>query len=90
MRLSNASVVIRTRTSWEAMDLGVLLAREHRLLVMSSWAQVTLPVVELGPFRSENFRAYVNEGEMDGSLLGMDYLGQFRMEFDGRKRVLRQ
>ncbi len=53
-------------------------------------AQVTLPVIELGPFRSENFRAYVNEGAMDGSLLGMDYLGQFRMEFAGERLILRQ
>lgn len=44
MRLSDSSVVIRPRTSWEAMDLGVLMAREHRLLLMSSWALVSLPV----------------------------------------------
>ncbi|AOE69823.1 DUF4129 domain-containing protein [Pseudomonas fluorescens] len=44
MRLSDASVVIRPRTTWEAMDLGVLMAREHRLLLMASWAIVTLPV----------------------------------------------
>jgi hypothetical protein len=44
MRLSDASVVIRPRTPWEAMDLGVLMAREHRLLLMTSWAMVTLPI----------------------------------------------
>lgn len=44
MRLSDASVVIRPRSSWEAMDLGVLLAREHRVLLMSSWALVSLPI----------------------------------------------
>ena len=53
-------------------------------------ARVTLPLVELGPFRNENFGAFVTEGELDQSLLGMDYLGQFRMEFDGGKLVLRQ
>jgi aspartyl protease family protein len=53
-------------------------------------AQVTLPEIELGPFRNENFRAYVTEGEMDGSLLGMDYLGQFRMEFTDGRMILRQ
>ena len=42
--LSDASVVIRPRTTWEAMYLGVLMAREHRLLLMASWAIVTLPV----------------------------------------------
>jgi hypothetical protein len=44
MRLTDSSVVIRPRTSWEAMDLGVLMAREHRALLMSSWALVSLPV----------------------------------------------
>jgi aspartyl protease family protein len=53
-------------------------------------AQVTLPLIELGPFRNENFRAYVTEGEMEGSLLGMDYLRQFRMEFTGNRMILRQ
>ena len=53
-------------------------------------ARVTLPEVELGPFLSTDFRAFVNEGEMDGSLLGMDYLGQFRMEFADGRLILRQ
>lgn len=44
MRLSDASCVIRPRTPWEAMDLGVLMAREHRLLLMASWAIVSLPL----------------------------------------------
>lgn len=47
MRLSDASVVIRPRTAWEAMDLGVLMAGEHRVLLMGSWALVTLPVFAL-------------------------------------------
>jgi len=47
MRLSDASVVIRPRTAWEAMDLGVLMTREHRMLLMGSWALVTLPVFAL-------------------------------------------
>ena len=53
-------------------------------------ARVTLPEVELGPFRNTDFRAFVTEGEMPGSLLGMDYLGQFRMEFDQGRLILRQ
>ncbi|MGV8917381.1 MAG: DUF4129 domain-containing protein [Pseudomonas sp.] len=47
MRLTDASVAIRPRTPWEAIDLGVLLAREHRVLLMSSWAIVTLPIFAL-------------------------------------------
>ncbi len=53
-------------------------------------ARVTLPVVELGPFRNEDFDAFVNDGEMEGSLLGMDYLGQFRLEIAGNRMILRQ
>lgn len=47
MRLSDASVVIRPRTTWEAMDLGVLLSQQHRRLLMTSWAIITLPVFAL-------------------------------------------
>jgi aspartyl protease family protein len=46
--------------------------------------------VELGPFRNEGFQAFVTEGALDQSLLGMDYLGQFRMEFAGGTLILRQ
>ncbi|MFW0757392.1 DUF4129 domain-containing protein [Pseudomonas sp. H11T01] len=47
MRLSDASVVIRPRTAWEAMDLGVLLSQQHRRLLMTSWAAITLPIFAL-------------------------------------------
>ncbi|MEX3773516.1 DUF4129 domain-containing protein [Pseudomonas sp. MYb118] len=47
MRLSDATVVIRPRSTWEAMDLGVLLSQRHRRLLMVSWAIVTLPVFAL-------------------------------------------
>jgi aspartyl protease family protein len=53
-------------------------------------ARVTLPLVELGPFRHRDFRAFVTEGALDQSLLGMDYLGLFRMEFSGNRLILRQ
>jgi len=53
-------------------------------------ARVTLGAVELGPFRDAPFAAWVNDGEMDGSLLGMDYLGQFRIEITGEKMILRR
>lgn len=47
MRLTDASVAIHPRTPWEAIDLGVLLAQEHRGLLMASWAIVTLPIFAL-------------------------------------------
>lgn len=53
-------------------------------------AMVTLPLVELGPFRDTDFRAYVNEGELSQSLLGMDYLGRFRIELAGDRMILQR
>lgn len=47
MRLTDATVAIRPRTAWEAIDLGVLLAQRHRALLMTSWAIVTLPIFAL-------------------------------------------
>ncbi len=47
MRLSDASVIIRPRSAWEAVDLGVLLARRHRRILSSSWALLTLPIFAL-------------------------------------------
>lgn len=44
MRLDDASLAIRPRSAWEALDVGVLLARRHARLLMLSWALVTLPV----------------------------------------------
>jgi len=37
-------VAIRPRSTWEAMDLGVLMSQQHRRLLMCSWAIVTLPL----------------------------------------------
>jgi hypothetical protein len=47
MRLTDTSMVIRPRSPWEALDLGVLLARRHRRLLMLSWALISLPVFVL-------------------------------------------
>ncbi|MGQ7956886.1 DUF4129 domain-containing protein [Pseudomonas sp. SP16.1] len=47
MRLTEASVAIRPRSAWEAIDLGVLLARRHAGLLMASWALLTLPLFAL-------------------------------------------
>lgn len=51
-------------------------------------ARVTLQDVRLGPISDPNLRAYVTQGDMDGSLLGMDYLGRYRIEIDGDRMVL--
>ncbi|GAB7533432.1 DUF4129 domain-containing protein [Pseudomonas sp. 3A(2025)] len=47
MHLTEASIALRPRPAWEALDLGILLAREHRSLLMTSWALITLPLLAL-------------------------------------------
>jgi aspartyl protease family protein len=51
-------------------------------------ARVVLPVVEFGPFRDTDVEAYVTDGDMGGSLLGMRYLGRFRIEIAERRMIL--
>jgi aspartyl protease family protein len=53
-------------------------------------ARVTLDDVRLGDFTDPTLKAYVNDGDMGGSLLGMDYLGQFRIEIGQDRMVLRR
>lgn len=52
-------------------------------------AQVRLDSIALGPVADRNVRAWVNEGEMDRSLLGMSYLERWgRIEIGGGALVL--
>ncbi|HSF64939.1 MAG TPA: TIGR02281 family clan AA aspartic protease [Paracoccaceae bacterium] len=51
-------------------------------------ARVELQDVRLGPYADPTLRAYVNDGDIDGSLLGMDYLGRYRIEIAGDRMVL--
>lgn len=52
-------------------------------------APVQLDELAVGPIRDRNLRAQVNEGALDRSLLGMDYLQRFsKVEITGGKLVL--
>ena len=52
-------------------------------------APVRLADVALGPFHDQNVRAFVNEGEMTKSLLGMNYLNRFaRLEINNGRLIL--
>jgi aspartyl protease family protein len=51
-------------------------------------ARVTLQDVALGPIHDAQITAFVNDGEMAGSLLGMDYLGRFKVEIAADRMVL--
>ncbi len=53
-------------------------------------SRITLKNVELGAFREAKLRAFVTEGEMGGSLLGMEYLGRFKIEIAGDQMILRR
>jgi aspartyl protease family protein len=51
-------------------------------------ASVTLPEVQFGPFRDTDVRAHVTDGDLFGSLLGMDYLDRFDVRIEGRQMIL--
>lgn len=52
-------------------------------------APVRLASVGIGPFVDRDLRAYVNEGEMSRSLLGMSYLNRFaRLEIASGRLIL--
>lgn len=44
MKLDEATAVLRPRSSWEAVDLGVALARRHWGALMRGWLTVALPL----------------------------------------------
>lgn len=53
-------------------------------------ARVELPSVTLGPHTDTDFSAWVNQGEMSDSLLGMEYLSLYRVEIAGDRMILRR
>ncbi|MFN4131295.1 MAG: TIGR02281 family clan AA aspartic protease [Paracoccaceae bacterium] len=53
-------------------------------------ARVTLNDVALGPHRDNRLSAVVNQGDLDTSLLGMSYLGRYRIEIAGGEMILRR
>ena len=51
-------------------------------------ARVKLADVALGPVVDASLTAWVTDGEMPESLLGMDYLGRFSIEISGERMIL--
>lgn len=51
-------------------------------------ARVSLAKIDAGPFQDRQVTAWVNEGAMDTSLLGMDYLGLFTIRIGKGQMVL--
>ena len=51
-------------------------------------ARVTLSDVRLGEVAESRLPAYVTDGAMEVSLLGMDFLRHWRLEIDGDRMIL--
>lgn len=90
---TGASAMVLTRDDAEraGLSLGELAYFSEAMTAngLVRTAPVTLDTVAVGPFTDTRVTAYVNEGEMDKSLLGMSYLQRFdRIEIAGGKLVL--
>jgi aspartyl protease family protein len=89
---TGASNMVLSRT--DAQSLGIdpdsltYLGQAMTANGLVRTARVRLPQVTLGPFTDEDVPAYVTEGDMDISLLGMDYLGQFSIAIDRGRMTL--
>lgn len=53
-------------------------------------ARVALQDLQFGPFFDKSLPASVNEGAMEGSVLGMSYLGQFQITMSDDQMVMRR
>ncbi len=53
-------------------------------------ARIKLPLVTFGPFTDQDVTAFVTDGPMEMSLLGMDYLGLFSIRIAGDKMILQR
>lgn len=72
------------------LDGLVYLGRAQTANGTVATARVELAQVSLGPYRDADFSAWVNQGEMEQSLLGMDYLSLYRVEIAGDRMILRR
>ena len=90
---TGASQIVLTRddASRIGIDTGDLdyIGRAYTANGEVRTAPVRLDRVAIGPVVDEGVRAVVNEGQLDSSLLGMDYLQRFSsVEITGGKLVL--
>ena len=90
---TGASQVVLSRDDAERIGMDTenlnYLGRAYTANGEVRTASVRLDSITVGPVRHENVRAVVNQGDMQGSLLGMSYLQQFSsLEITGGKLVL--
>ena len=90
---TGASQIVLSRRDAERAGIDtaslVYLGRAQTANGMVRTAPVRLDSIAVGPVRHEGVRAVVNEGELEQSLLGMDYLQRFSsIEITGGRLVL--
>ena len=90
---TGASSIVLTQSDAEHVGLSVAdLAFVGRAMTANGevrTAPVTLTRIELGPVSDTNIAAWVNEGDLDKSLLGMSYLRRWsRIEISGDSMTL--
>lgn len=90
---TGATAVVMTKSDAKTAGLDVdtlaFIGRANTANGTVGTAPVRLESISLGGVTDRNFRAYVNEGEMDHSLLGMSYLGRFsRVEIQPDRLLL--
>ena len=91
---TGATNVVLTRRDAERLGIDpaglVYLGQAQTANGTVRTARVRIGDVSLGPWHDDSLPAWVNDGDMDGSLLGMDYLGLFHIELAGDRMVLRR
>jgi aspartyl protease family protein len=91
---TGASTVVLTRSDARRLGIdpdGLLYLSQARTANGTvGTARVTLENVAFGPYFDQSLGAWVNEGDLDISLLGMDYLGRYRIEIDRGEMILRR
>ncbi len=90
---TGASSIVLTRADARAAGLDMqglsFLSQAMTANGPVQTAPVEIARLNLGPFSDTGVRAYVNDGEMEQSLLGMTYLQRFdRLEISGGKMIL--
>jgi aspartyl protease family protein len=90
---TGATQIVLSKRDAEAagIDTGELIymGRAYTANGMVRTAPVRLDSIALGPIRDHDVRAVINEGDLDQSLLGMDYLQRFSsVEISGGRLIL--
>lgn len=91
---TGATNVVLSRTDAEALGIDttslVYTGEAQTANGTVRTSRVRLDDVVLGPWQDPNLSVWVNGGDMEGSLLGMDYLGRYRIEIAGDRLVLQR